>query len=100
MKELLRNGPLSVEFEASSSITPWALYKEGILSHKGTQSFMKMKIESALSEEDKESLTQENLDEMVSDALDNQMVQTDGETEGAPQYNDKTMEQSGIAWME
>lgn len=74
MKELLRNGPLSVEFEASSEITPWALYKEGILSHKGTQSFMKMKIEQNLSEEDKESVTQENLEEMVNEALDNSQL--------------------------
>jgi len=33
-----------------------------------------MKIEQSLSEEDKESLTQENLEEMVNNAIDNQIL--------------------------
>lgn len=41
MKEMLRNGPLSVEFEANGHEKMWALYKEGIITKHGMESLLK-----------------------------------------------------------
>jgi len=49
MKEMLRNGPLSVEFEASNDFHGWAMYQEGIMTKHGIESLMKEKIKSKLS---------------------------------------------------
>lgn len=57
MKEMLRNGPVSVEFEATSKLTGWSLYREGIMTKHGMDSLMKEKIKASLSADDLESMT-------------------------------------------
>ena len=99
MKEMLRNGPVSVEFDAKAG---FAIYKEGILTKHGLDSIMKQKIQQSLSEEDKDSMTQENLDQMVTEAIDNgtesSLLQLSAESK--PSYNKKTMEDTGMSWVE
>ena len=98
---MLRNGPLSVEFEANGHESGWALYKEGIITKHGMESLLKQKIQNSLSQEDMESMTTDSLEQMVRDAAEageTTLLQLDAD--GKPVYSKQTMEDSGISWVE
>ena len=103
MKELVRNGPLSVEFQANKL---FQVYKDGILSEQGAPTGSSSLQSLAESQSSGTSSDLQNIEKALLDQL---FLQTsDGEAEDKPKskmthknkvsLSDATMEASGRSW--
>ena len=96
-KELVRNGPLSVEFDATHL---FQTYKSGIISEEGLKGVAKAEQAGQLDAETISNMSAQEIQDLLG-ASDDSLVQLSGERQepATTSSSGKTMNEAGFSWM-